>query len=96
MEVKEKLSYFVFEKILVGYEIAGVKLDLLIVKNEKCVAIDLVGCPGEHEEMLSIETWSMIYRTGIPVFYLPYSNWVFDKKKTVRALEFFLRENLDL
>ncbi|MEO1263078.1 MAG: AAA domain-containing protein [Bacteroidota bacterium] len=92
LEIKEVVAALEHDELHTAYEIAGVKLDILIVKDGKCCAIDLVGYPGDHEEMLTVESWSMIYRIGIPVFYLPYSYWVFDKAKTKRALREFINK----
>lgn len=89
-EVKNVIMNFSVDEIIIGYEIAGVKIDLLIVNNGKNFGIDLAGYPGEYEETLRLDTWKMIYRSGIPIFYVPYSDWVFDKKKIANALHKFI------
>ncbi|MEZ4930728.1 MAG: ATP-binding protein [Saprospiraceae bacterium] len=89
-EVKKIINDFGVDEIIIGYEIAGVKIDLLIVNNGNNFGIDLAGYPGEYEETLCLATWKMIYRTGLPIFYVPYSDWVFDKERVVNALKKFI------
>lgn len=89
-EVKKTVQEIGVEEIIVGHEIAGVKIDLLIVKNNKSFGIDLAGYPGEYEDIITLDNWKMIYRTGVPIFYLPYSNWIFDKAAAAVALKEFI------
>ena len=90
-EIKDMMVGSGVDDIFIGYEVAGVKIDLLVVKYGMSYGIDLAGYPGEYEEVISLDNWKMIYRTGIPVFYLPYSDWVFNRRKTELALKSFIR-----
>ena len=90
-EVKNILKKFNVDKIIIGHEMAGVMIDLFVVHNGKSYGIDLAGYPGLYEETVDLNNWKMIYRTGVPIFYLAYSDWVLERNKVVLALKVFLK-----
>ena len=78
------------DEILIAFPIAGIEIDIVILKNNKTYCIDLIGFPGVFEEGLSIERWRMLERVGLQVFYLPFSKWHYDKELCKKALFHFL------
>ena len=82
------------DEILIAFPIAGIEIDIVILKNNKTYCIDLIGFPGVFEEALSIERWRMLERVGLQVFYLPFSKWHYDKELCKKALFNFLEEEI--
>jgi len=78
------------DKILVSFPIAGIEIDLVVLKNKKTYCIDLIGHPGTFSEALTLERWRMLERVGLRTFFLPYSQWYFDRRKCQKALIEFL------
>lgn len=70
-----------------AYKIAGQIIDLIVQKDEKSVAIDLIGYPGKFVNAFTIERYKMLRRAGIVSITLPYTYWFSDKEKTLQAIE---------
>ena len=78
------------DEILIAFPIAGIEIDIVVLKNQQTYCIDLIGFPGVFEEALSLERWRMLERVGLRIFYLPFSQWHYDKQLCKSALENFL------
>ena len=89
-EIKSFLLTLGVEQIFTAYAIAGVELDLVVIHSGKTFGIDLIGYPGAWQDALHLDAWRMLYRTGVPVFYLSYSEWFLDKKRVGEELRRFL------
>lgn len=90
-EVKAALAEHSFD-FRVGYEIADLSLDLVILQEHEMVGIDLIGYPGVFEEGLSLSAYKVLHRVGIRTFPLPYSFWKFDQEQCVAALIDFVTQ----
>ena len=80
------------DEILIAFPIAGIEIDIVVLKNNKTYCIDLIGFPGVFEEALSLERWRMLERVGLRIFYLPFSKWHYDTELCKKALLKFLEE----
>jgi len=89
-EVIEALSQLSINRTYKSTYVAGVKIDLAVVHNDKTYAIDLIGYPGELVSQFTPENLQMLQRMNRPIFFIPYSNWVLDKEKTINNLWAFL------
>lgn len=77
---KELLAMSVQESnILVNHMLAGYTLDIIVTLNNKVVCIDLVGYPGELENIFSIEQYKTLFRTKVDIISIPYSYWLLNK-----------------
>ena len=57
------------------YPLAGQVLDLFCRRGEKCLAIDLIGFPGEGEGFLELERYLVLTRAGLETLPLSYGLW---------------------
>lgn len=48
-----------------GYPLAGLLLDIFCQRGDKCLAIDLIGFPGEGEGFLELERYLVLARAGL-------------------------------
>ncbi len=78
------------DEILFAFPIAGIEIDIVVIKNHQTYCIDLIGFPGVFEEALSLERWRMLERVGLRIFYLSFSKWHYDKILCEKALLNFL------
>jgi hypothetical protein len=78
------------EKILYSYAAAGVEVDLVVILGGRIRGIDLVGFPGKNSAPIHLESWRMLHRAQLPVFYLPLSAWLLQPEETRQALKQFL------
>lgn len=78
------------DEVLIAFPIAGIEIDIVVIKNKQTFCIDLIGFTGVFEEALSLERWRMLERVGLRVFYLPYSQWHYDKQLCQKAILSFL------
>ena len=89
-EVLKALEAIELDELYTAYPIAGTEIDIVIVKDDRTLCIDLVGYPGAFEEALPIERWRMLERVGIRTFTMDYSSWVLDQDACLNALHDFV------
>jgi len=91
LEVADTILDFDVRQLYRAYPIAGVEIDIVVVnKTGQTCCIDLVGYPGEYEDVLPLERWRMLERVGMRVFFLSYSRWYFERERCVGALREFV------
>lgn len=73
--------------------VSGIPIDLVVLHNNKCYCIDLIGYPGEFEDQFSLEDLRILNRINTPVFFLPFSSWYLDYEKMKKNLLYFLGKN---
>ncbi len=78
-------------EVRLGYTIAGLVIDVVVLFNSKIYGIDLIGYPGPYEEAYTLERYRMYRRAGVYLFPLAYSNWVFDKGECIEELAEFMK-----
>ena len=89
VEVRKALEKSQF-KIKTGFPVAGYFLDMIAAKNNKLIAIDLIGYPGQFNDIFTLERYKMLKRAGLKVFPLPYSVWVLDRGLCLEEIDDFL------
>ncbi len=89
-EVTEVIKSWKLNKIFHAHHIAGLEIDLVIIRKEKTYCIDLIGYPGDHEGAIPLHKWKMLSRVGLRIFALPYSYWVLEREKCLRGMRNFL------
>lgn len=82
LDVKKELEIRGFE-IHIGFNIAGLNVDIVACKDGHNYGIDLIGFPGMYEEAISMERYKMLTRANLPTFPLAYTYWIADKNKTI-------------
>ena len=70
-----------------AYPVAGRNVDILCTLNNKSLAIDLIGFPGEHEDFLELNTYYLFSRAGLQVFPLSYGIWQVDRNMCISAIK---------
>ncbi len=73
-----------------SYSMSGVLLDLLVKKEDKYFGFDLIGFPGDFEEIYSIERYKVLHRIGISIYPISYIEWRERRKETVDSINKFL------
>lgn len=69
------------------YSVAGMKVDLVVEKDGRCLGIDLVGFPGRYAGSFDLERYRIFNRAGLRLMPLPYSAWLRDAESCVEAIE---------
>ena len=89
-QVKEALPLNTFDNYWEGYQIADITLDLLIRKQQRYFAIDLIGYPGAYQYVVNIERIRILNRTGVTVFPISFADWYFEKDSVLERLSKYL------
>lgn len=87
----EVLAALQKENLLVWphFLLAGIQLDVVIKNPHGVFGLDLIGQPGPCQEALTLSQQAILQRAGMPIFILPYSQWVLRKRATVQAIKSF-------
>lgn len=85
-EVKEFLADKGFNIIQQSTLVSGILIDLVVIHDNKCFCIDLIGYPGDFEDQFSLEDLRILNRVQAPIFFLPYSSWYIEQEKTKNNL----------
>ncbi|MEL6770366.1 MAG: AAA domain-containing protein [Bacteroidota bacterium] len=75
----------------VGFPIAGLHLDLVVMDEAHACGIDLIGYPGAFEAQLAPDRIRMLGRATLPVLPLPYARWYLDPTACLNAVGDALR-----
>ncbi|QMV62249.1 AAA domain-containing protein [Pseudomonas berkeleyensis] len=68
------------------YPLAGLVLDIFCRRGDKCLAIDLIGFPGEGEGFLELERYLVLARAGLETLPLSYGLWREAPEQALEAL----------
>ncbi|OLU31679.1 DEAD/DEAH box helicase [Pseudomonas sp. PA27(2017)] len=68
------------------YPLAGLLLDVFCQRGDKCLAIDLIGFPGDGEGFLELERYRVLARAGLEVVPLSYGLWSQEPERALQAL----------
>lgn len=77
-------------QIYKSYPIAGIEIDIVVVQGKTTYCIDLIGYPGDYEQLFPLEQWKMLSRVGVKTFTLPYSAWYLNPTHSRKQLKQFL------
>ncbi len=89
--IKQKLDKV---EILEAYRVAGVTIDIVVIKNDKTYCIDLVGCPGVYEKQFTYAKIKMLDRMNHPVHFITYTDWHLTKLSCQTTINAFLNNGL--
>ncbi len=68
------------------FEFGGRSLDLLCQQGKTCLAIDLIGFPGEVGKAMDLDHHLMLRRAGIDLFPVAYDEWSVRREEILRRL----------
>ncbi|OLU24779.1 AAA family ATPase [Pseudomonas sp. PA15(2017)] len=68
------------------YPLAGLLLDVFCQRGDRCLAIDLIGFPGDGEGFLELERYRVLARAGLEVVPLSYGLWSQAPARALQAL----------
>lgn len=85
-DVREALEARGF-RVWPAYATAGLEIDLMVEKQGKSLAIDLIGYPGAYGDAFELERCRILQRAGFELFALPFSSWCRSKERCLAALE---------
>lgn len=74
----------------VGFEIAGLEIDVVCQKNNVLMGIDLVGFPGDFHDYYDVETYKTLHRAGIDVMPIAHSSWKHSRRACLDAIHSYV------
>ena len=74
------------------YIVAGIPMDLLVIYKDQVLALDLIGFPGEYQDVLHIERYHIFSRAQLPIFPLSFSAWQMDQTQVLSTIEEMLKD----
>ena len=74
-------------KTIHHHTVAGIMMDLVVVYKDQVLAIDLIGFPGEHQDVLHMDRYQMFGRAELEVHPLSLSAWMHDKDAVLQAVK---------
>ena len=69
-----------------GYDIAGLTVDLLAEYEGRYLGIDLIGYPGDFEAAFSFERYKIMNRVGVEIMPLSYVSWKYQQQEVLHKL----------
>ncbi|MFC3152808.1 DEAD/DEAH box helicase [Litoribrevibacter euphylliae] len=77
-----------------GFEIAGVEIDVLCQKDGRLLGVDLIGFPGDFQDFYDVDTYKSLFRSGISVLPMPYSAWLQDQHGCLNCIDEYFSQSL--
>lgn len=78
-------------KPLARNSVSGIPIDLLVQREGRIIAIDLIGTEGEEGEAIELTKSLILQRSGVPLYALRLDEWLHNRS---RVLDFFHGEEL--
>jgi hypothetical protein len=75
--------------VYVGYPIAGIPMDMVLVYEKGCIVVDLIGFPGEFEDPFELDRYKIFERAGLSIFPLSLMEWAYRKEQVLEQFEHF-------
>ena len=85
-EALVKLNFVVLQ----AFPIAGITMDMVVVWEDKCLIIDLIGFPGEFEDVLHVSRYKIFERAGLRIFPLSLIEWYYNRETVLQKIESIL------
>ncbi len=76
-----------------NHPVAGFHVDLVVEKDGVIMGIDLIGYPGDYCISFQLERYRIFNPAGLPIFPLPYHDWIKDRQACLQALQEWLRKH---
>ena len=92
-EIITALSQFNEDTVLIDQFVAGVKIDISLLVGNQFLCIDLVGYPGDFEDLISPLDIERLGRLGHKLHIISYRNWRKHQKSTTKALLRFIESH---
>lgn len=85
-ELEEAFSEIGYS-VTFSYKVAGVTVDLFLCNEEKSVALDLVGFPGEMENSLLLSELRTLRRAGLELMTIGYIEWQERREEVMERIQ---------
>jgi len=82
-EVKAELELKGYETFI-GYNVAGMEIDLITIKDNKSYGIDLIGYPDIYQQAFTIERYEILTRAGLKTYPIAYTYWKINKNECLQ------------
>ncbi|MFK7910590.1 MAG: DEAD/DEAH box helicase [Akkermansiaceae bacterium] len=73
-------------KVLPCQRVAGVSVDLLLMKNGRALGLDLIGYPGESYAAIDLHRLKVLRRAGFRLLPLGYTEWTAQKSHAIESI----------
>jgi hypothetical protein len=73
------------------FPVGGQSVDLLAVKGETALAIDLVGCSAQFGEAWSLDRYGLLERAGLSLLPVTYGEWLWRRQDVLSTLSRMLQ-----
>jgi hypothetical protein len=72
---------------LIGYPVAGIEMDLVLIHQNCTLAIDLIGFPGKLGLAFELERYKIFERAGLSIIPISYYAWVHHRKRVLQSIK---------
>lgn len=96
-QVQEFIQHFEQRdfRVLTNYTIASVTMDIVLIKDNETIAVDLVGFPGGQGQAFQLERYKLFERAGLTIIPVFYGNWINNQQKITQTVENLLLQLIE-
>jgi hypothetical protein len=80
-------------KCWTDFPVGGQQVDLLVVRGETVLAIDLIGCPAPFGEAWSADRYNLLARAGLKLIPVSYAEWLWRRQDVLDNLKQLLQSD---
>jgi superfamily I DNA and/or RNA helicase len=73
--------------ILLNYPIAGIEMDIVLMRDGETLAIDLVGFPGEEGIAFHLDRYKIFERAGLKIIPISFCAWRIRKQEILKSIK---------
>ncbi len=74
-------------QVVSNYSVAGVAMDLVLIHQGHCLVIDLIGFPGEYEDVHHLDRYKIFDRAELEMFPLSFNAWIHQKATVIKQIK---------
>ncbi len=88
-DIKDLIAYLRADDyhVLLNYPVAGIEMDMVVMKESEVLAIDLVGFAGEEADAFHLSRYKIFERAGLSIIPICVTSWRFKRSQVLSSID---------
>ena len=88
-DIKDLIAYLRADDyhVLLNYPVAGIEMDMVVMKESEVLAIDLVGFAGEEADAFHLSRYKIFERAGLSIIPICVTSWRFKRLQVLSSID---------
>ncbi|MCP4691969.1 MAG: AAA family ATPase [Desulfobacterales bacterium] len=69
------------------FTVAGIPMDVVATFGSRAIAVDVIGFPGEYQDVFHLDRYKIFERAGLTIFPLSYTSWIYNREAVLQTIQ---------